>query len=39
MNFSAAASRSLVVTPGRAFAASIFKQRTRIWPEAAIFST
>ena len=39
MNFSAAASRSPVVTPGLAFAASIFRQRTRIWPDAAIFST
>src|SRR5215207_5636351 len=39
MNFSAAASSSAVVTPGRAFEASTFRQRTRIAPEAAIFST
>src|ERR1700750_498443 len=39
MNFSAAASSSSVVTPIRAFEASIFRQRTRISPEAAIFST
>src|SRR3954453_9748140 len=39
MNFSAAASSSPVVVPARAFAASIFRQRTRIAPEAAIFST
>src|SRR4029077_21216324 len=39
MNFSAAVSSALVVTPGRALAASIRRQRTRIWPEAAILST
>src|SRR5438067_1083431 len=39
MNFSAAASSSSVVVPGRAFAANIFRQRTRTSPDAAIFST
>src|SRR6478752_4343603 len=39
MNFSAAASSSPVVTPARALAASIFRQRTRTSPEAAIWST
>src|SRR5260221_1448224 len=39
MNFSAAASRSLVATPARTFASSIFRQRTRISPASAIFST
>src|SRR5665811_1454129 len=39
MNFSAAASSSPVVTPGRAFARIIRWQRTRISPAAAIRST
>src|SRR5215212_4388002 len=39
MNFSAAASSSSVVIPGRALAASIRRQRTRTSPEAAIWST
>ena len=38
MNFSAAASSSPVVTPGRALLRSIFRQRTRISPAFAIFS-
>ena len=39
MNFSAASSSSSVVTPGRALASSICRQRTRISPAAAIWST
>jgi hypothetical protein len=38
MNRSAAASRSAVVTPGRAFARRISWQRARIRPAAAIRS-
>ena len=38
MKFSAAASSSWWSRPGRAFAASIFRQRARISPAAAIFS-
>src|SRR5262245_26932787 len=38
MNFSAAWSSSSVVTPARAFEASIFRQRTRTSPEAAVRS-
>src|SRR5688572_25235896 len=39
MYFSAVASSSAVVTPGRAFAASILMQREWIRPAAAIFSS
>src|ERR1044072_6988394 len=39
MNFSAAASSSAVVTPARAFEASMRRQRTRISPATAIFAT
>jgi uncharacterized protein involved in exopolysaccharide biosynthesis len=39
MNFSAAVSSSLVVTPARALLSSIFRQRTRMSPAAAIRST
>src|SRR5215208_5347523 len=38
MNFSAASSSSLVVTPGRALERSIRRQRAWIWPAAAIAS-
>src|ERR1700761_9550192 len=39
MNFSAASSSSSVVMPGRAFDLSTFMVRTRMSPEAAIWST
>src|SRR5687767_4007375 len=39
MNFSAAASSSEVVTPGRHFAASILRQRAWMRPAAAIASS
>src|SRR3954447_9466069 len=39
MNFSAVASSSSVVMPGRTFDSTIFMQRTRMSPAAAILST
>ena len=39
MNFSAASSNSSSVTPGRAFDLSTFSVRTRMSPEAAIWSS
>src|SRR3954449_13300715 len=39
ISFSAARSSSSVVTPGRALASSMCRQRTRISPAAAILST